>query len=135
MNTTTIRVLVARLVVALQSVDWVAVGRRCLEGLSLCWAVAQLLFLLGAVVADYIWQHRQQIRSAVVHAIAWLIVAAELTHHAGRWTRRQLEALMDRSAALLPQQPVPPLAPITASLAAVREALERLVRRLYPVLA
>lgn len=133
--TTTIRSLLSRLLIALRAIDWVAVGRRAVAGLALCWAVAQLLFLLGSVAVDYAWQHRQQIRSAVVHAIAWLIVAAELTYRAGQWTRQQLLALTDRSAALVSRQPLTALAPITATLAAAREALARLIARLYPAVA
>jgi hypothetical protein len=58
-----------------------------------------------------------------------------MTYQAGKWTRRQLLALTDRSAALVSRQPLTALAPITATLAAAREALARLIARLYPAVA
>jgi hypothetical protein len=82
--------------------------------------------------ARFIWAHRAQIRAGLVRFIAALVVAAELTYRAGCWTRRTIEAVNQRSAALLPEQPLPAVAPITATVHAVREALARLIARLYP---
>jgi len=82
--------------------------------------------------ARFIWAHRAEIRAALVRAVAMLIVAAQLTYEAGCWTRRTIEAVNQRSAVLLPQQPLPAVAPITATIQAAREALARLVARLYP---
>lgn len=135
MNTAALRAIMARSIAAARAIDWRAVGARTTAGLQLCWAVAQLLFLLGAVAVDYAWQHRQQIRAALVHAVACLVVAAEVTYRAGCWTRHQLERFSGRAAVLVSQQPLPAVAPITATMQAAREALERLIARLYPVLA
>lgn len=130
---TTVKSIIRIAALVLRSIDWEAVGRRAGNGLRLCWAVAQLIGTALVLLGEIAWEHRQQIRAALVTAIAAVIVAAQLTHEAGCWTRRAIEALNARSAVLLPQQPLQPLAPITATLAAAREALERLVRRLYPV--
>lgn len=81
------------------------------------------------------WTHRQQIKQATIRIIAALVVAAQFTYRAGRWTRRQLLALSDRAAALTAEQPLPALAPIVASIEALREALARLIARLYPEVA
>lgn len=54
---------------------------------------------------------------------------------AGRWCRQQLLELSDQAARLTAAQPLPIVAPITASIEALREALELLVRRLYPAIA
>lgn len=132
---TTVKSFVRIAALVLRSIDWAAVGRRAANGLRLCWAAAQLITTALVLLAEIAWEHRQQIRAALVTAIAAVIVAAQLIHEAGCWTRCAVEALSNRSAALLPQQPLQLLAPITATLAAAREALERLVRRLYPVLA
>lgn len=105
------------------------------NGLRLCWAAAQLLLAAGILLLDLAWEYRAEIRHALVAAIAAVVLAAQLTYEAGCWTRRQIESLSNRSAALLPMQPLPAVAPITASVEAAREALERLVRRLYPVAA
>lgn len=101
---------------------------RIIAGARVC---AAALLILAAIA----WEHRAQIRAALATAIAAAIVAAELTYRAGRWTHRVIHRLSTRSVALLPVQPLPALAPITATLAAAREALERLVRRLYPTAA
>lgn len=58
---------------------------------------------------------------------------AVATYAAGCWSRHQLEDLAARSAELTHAQPVAPVAPISAGLQALRESLERLVARLYPV--
>lgn len=138
MTTTTLRAALAHG----RALPWGNYRIRAIAGLQLCWAVAQLLALASVIACQAAYAHRAQIRSALVAAIAAVVVAgqwtrlqAERTYRAGAWCRLQLEALSARSAALLPQQPLAPLAPITASLQAAREALEQLVRRLYPVLA
>ena len=49
--------------------------------------------------------------------------------------RAELEVLSARSAQLVHAMPLPALAPILAPLAALREALERFLARVYPVVA
>lgn len=121
MNTTATRALQA-----LRAIDWAAIGRRTI-------VAAQLLLMVVALAAEIIWEHRQQIRSALVHAIAIAVCAVMATYHAGRWLRHAIDRLSRRSIAVLPQQPVAALAPITATLQAAREALAQLIARLYPV--
>lgn len=79
------------------------------------------------------WARRQHVINAALLTLLAALAAAGWTYRAGQWTRRVIHQLSDRSAALLPQQPVPALAPITATLQAAREALARLVARLYPL--
>lgn len=124
------------------AIDWRAVGARADRALQAAWAVAQLLLTAAVLLGEITWEHRAQIRQALVIAIAatylagqWTRQQAERTLRAGAWTRLQLERLSGRTVALLPQQPIEALAPITATLAAAREALERLIARLYPVVA
>lgn len=124
------------------AIDWRAVGDRTARAIEIAWTVAQLLLAAAVLLAEVAWEHRAQIRQALVTAIAATILAgqwtrqqAERTLRAGAWTRLQLERLSGRTVALLPQQPIAALAPITATLAAAREALERLIARLYPVVA
>lgn len=124
------------------AIDWRAVGARTARAIELAWTVAQLLLAAAVLLGEAAWEHRAQIRQALVIAIAatflagqWTRRQAEHTLRAGAWTRLQLERLSGRTVALLPQQPIEVLAPITATLAAAREALERLIARLYPVAA
>lgn len=81
------------------------------------------LLLLGLL--QFAWQHRRQVLDTIARAIlaSWA---------AGGWCRHQLDAVSNRAAAMLDDQPMPELAPITASLQALREALERWINRLYP---
>lgn len=118
-----------------RAIDWRAVARRTANGLRLCWVAAQLLLALLVMARDFAWEHRAEIRQALAATIAALVVATEASYRAGCWARRAVEALSQRSVELLPQQPLPTLAPITATIQAARESLERLVRRLYPMLA
>ena len=124
------------------AIDWRAVGARTARAFELGWFVAQLLLTAAVFLGEVAWEHRAQIRQFLVAAIAatyvaglWTRQQAERTLRAGAWCRLQLERLSGRSVALLPQQPIEALAPITATLAAAREALERLIARLYPVAA
>jgi hypothetical protein len=77
--------------------------------------IAPLLLQLAALAIAagglWLWRHRQQIGEA-------LISAAATTYTAGAWCRQQIEALATDSARRLPSQPVPALAPITATIAA-----------------
>ena len=110
------------------SIDWRAIGTATTRAIHLAWIAVQLLLAAAVLLGDIAWEHRAEIRQALVNAIA-------ATYVAGQWTRQQLEGLTDRSVAMLPQQPIVTLAPITATLAAARVALERLIARLYPALA
>lgn len=105
------------------------------SGLRLCWAAARLLAMVLVLACDLAWEYRAEIRQALVATIAVLVVAGEACYWAGCWTRSAVEALSQRSCELLPRQPLAALAPITATIQAARELLERLVRRLYPALA
>lgn len=127
----TLRIIYARL----QALPWGEYADRTADGLRLCWAVAQLLALAAAIAGRYVWDHRQQIRDAAVATYAAVVIAAELTLATGRWSRHQLEVLSARSAKLTHTQPVAAVAPITAGLEALREALAALIARLYPEVA
>lgn len=105
----------------LQRVNWAAVAQRTRAGISLCWAVAQLLGMVAVLLSDLVWEHRQEIRQAAVAALAATIAAAEFTYRAGRATRRWLDQLADASAtmtAVIPAQ-LAPIAPVLGPLAAL----------------
>ena len=94
-------------------------------------AIARVLLAIEAA-ARWCWARRQQARDAALLTLLATLAAAAWCYRAGRATRQALHSISERSCALLPHQPVPAVAPITATLAAAREALERLVVRLYP---
>lgn len=142
MSTTTIRAAAAHVHTALRAIDWQEVAAIVADGLRILWAAAQILTAALMLAAEIAYEHRQQIRHALVTAAAatywagaWTRLQAERTYRAGIWCRLQLLVLTDRAAVLTTAQPVPAVAPITACIQASREALERLVARLYPVLA
>ena len=82
------------------------------------------------VAARWCWAHRQQARDAALLTLLAAIDAAAWCYRAGRATRQALYAISERSCALLPGQPVPAVAPITATL----QALAEHVSSLYPEL-
>jgi predicted outer membrane lipoprotein len=107
---------------------------RAAAGLRACWLAAQLLAAAAAILAAIAYEHRQQIRAALVAAVAATYVAGQWTRYqavrlyrAGGWCRLQLLALSDRATALLPQQPIAAAAPITACLAAIGETLQHVL--------
>lgn len=139
MFTTTLRAAAAHVHTSIRAIDWHEVTATVADGLRILWAAAQLLATALTLIAEIAYEHRQQIRHALLATIAasyvagqWARFQAARTYRAGISCRLQLLALTDRAATLTTIQPVPALAPITASLQASREALERLVRRLYP---
>ena len=132
---TEIKAATAQIIRAIGTLPWGVYAARAGAVLRAAWVTARLIGTVLVLLAEIAWEHRQQIRQALVTAIAAVIVAAQLTIEAGRWTRCTIDAISGRAVALLPQQPVSAVAPITACLTALREALERLVRRLYPVAA
>jgi hypothetical protein len=80
-----------------------------------------LITLAGLAIAaggQWLWRHRQQIGAALVAAVV-------NTYAAGTWGLLQVEALAADSARLLPAQPVPALAPITATIAAAWGLVDR----------
>jgi hypothetical protein len=113
MTTTTFRAAAARV----RTIDWRNVAARAANGARLCWTAAQLLAAALVLAAEVIHEHREQIRDALVAAIAAIWVAAEATYWAGGWLRRAVDRVAESAAALVHEQPVPALAPITAGLA------------------
>ena len=97
-----------------EQIDWAEVAQIVLRGLQ----VLIVLTLLAGHYCRRAWDH-----------------LPALSEQLGRW----YAGLMAPTAVELAAAPLTPvqllLAPITATMAAAREALERLVRRLYPVLA
>ena len=90
--------------------------------------VCVVIVLLLLKVARFTWVHRKQIAAGCV-------AAAIATYAAGRICRDELEAISARAAQLVHSEPLPAmpaLAPILAPLAALREALERYLARVYP---
>ena len=94
--------------------------------------IARVLLAIEAA-ARWCWAHRQQARDAALLTLFATLAATSWCYRAGRATRRAVDTISRRSCALLPEQPLAAVAPITATLAAAREALERLVVRLYPL--
>jgi hypothetical protein len=132
MNTTTLRAALARL----QALPWADYATRTAAGLRACWIAAQLLAAGLAILANIAFEHRQQIRSALVTAAAALVVAAELAYRAGRHARRLWAALLDASErmgrwyAALVTPPAPEPAPVSLASLSNRELRELLgVRR------
>lgn len=117
------------------TIHWHVVAQRIANGLKFCWITARLLLELLSMTRDITWEHRAEIRRALIAAAAAIWLAAELTYCAGRWTRQQIQVVSEMTVDLLPRQPIPAVAPITATLQAARAQLEALVRRLYPVAA
>jgi hypothetical protein len=139
---TTLQSDLVRLIGTLRALPWAKIADRTANGIRLSWAVAQLIVAGCVLLGEVAWEHRAKIRQGLVTAIAAVYVAgcwtreqAERCYRAGCWTRHQLERFSGRTVALLPQQPVEALAPITATMQAAREALARLIARLYPAVA
>jgi hypothetical protein len=97
-------------------------------------AIARVLLAIEAA-ARWCWAHRQQAWDAALLTLLATMAAAAWCYRAGVATRCIVHELSQRSCALLPDQPLPAVAPITATLQAAREALARWVARLYPVSA
>lgn len=142
MTTTTFRAAAARVRSVAAAIDWQEVAAIVGDGIRILWAAIELLAAALVLTAETIYEHRAQIRSGLVAAVAATYLAgvrarrmAERCYHAGCWCRLQLMALSDRAASLTTAQPVPALAPITAGVQASREALGLLVAKLYPALA
>ena len=93
--------------------------------------IARVLLAIETA-ARWCWAHRQQARDAALLTLLATLAAAAWCWRAGVATRQAIDAIGCRSCELLPHQPLPAVAPITATLQAAREALARLVARLYP---
>lgn len=100
MTTTTLRAAAARIRFILSLIDWQEVAGIVTDGLRILWAAARLVFTLLVLAASITWEHRAQIRAALVTAAAAVIVAAQLTLEAGQRARRWWGALLDASERL-----------------------------------
>lgn len=94
------------------------------QALRILRAVCITTGLMAIALATWLWDHRAEIRAGLIRFAAACIVATEAAYRAGQATRRAIHQLN--------QQPLPAAAPINATLEAAREALARLVARLYP---
>ena len=93
--------------------------------------IARVIFAIEAA-ARWCWCRRHHVAEAALLTLLATLAAAGTTYRAGQATRHAIHQLSQRSCQLLPAQPLPALAPITATIKAAREALARLVARLYP---
>lgn len=105
-------------ITTLRALPWAAIAYRTSAGLRACWIAAQLLTAGLAILAAITWEHRAQIRSAIVSVIAALVVATEATYRAGRYARRLWCQLLDLSermgrwyASRIAPEPTPAPAP------------------------
>lgn len=102
---------------ALKGIDWATVGNRA-------WNVTQLLAMVVTLTFEMAYENRQQIRQAIVKAVAAFIVTAEEVLKAGQATRNWVERMNDSSAVALKEMPeqIAPVAPIVAPVVAVAKS-------------
>ena len=81
---TTFKSFIRIAALVLRSIHWAAVARRC-------WITVQLITTALVLLAEIAWEHRAQIRQALVTAIA-------ATYLAGQWTRQQAERTLRAGA-------------------------------------
>ena len=101
---------------AYETIDWAEVGQIVLEGIK----VLIVFSLLAGRLTRRLWDALPGVSEQLGRR--WAEVLAPVPGQ-------------PMPAAPVPQQPIAALAPITATLVAAREALERLIARLYPVVA
>lgn len=137
----------ARVRAILSLIDWQEALSITAHGLRILWAAVQLVTAALVLAGTICWEHRREIRDNLVAIAAGWYVAALWTRHAGAWTRQQLErcseALGRAYAAVVtaPARPIPGLAGLSPRqlrelldrVRLAREALARLIARLYPV--
>lgn len=132
MTKTEIKAVTGQIIRTIRALPWGELCNRTAALLRACWVAAQLLLTAVALAWDVAYEHRREIRDeirdALVLAIACLVVATERTIRAGHWTRQQIDRLGQLGAVVLQLEPM-------QALVAAREALERLIRRLYPLAA
>ena len=116
---------------AIAVINWREALAITADGIRIIWSVAQLLLTALVLLTEIVYEHRDQIRDAVIAAVAatyvggaWTRYQAVRLYRAGGYCRLQLLAVSDRATALLPQQPITAAAPITACLAAISESLQ-----------
>lgn len=97
MTKTKIQGTIAQIIRTIGALPWGEFCDRTANGLRACWVAAELLLAFGAIAWQVAYEHRQQIRSALVHLIAALVVASVVTYRAGRRARRWWGALLEFS--------------------------------------
>lgn len=107
------------------NINWRIIASQAVNILAIALVT---LGIAAMATARWCWSHRREIADGIARAIL-------TTYAAGRWCGAQLRPMVARATVLVNAQGLPDLAPITATIAAARAALERLVARLYPVAA
>ena len=95
--------------------------------------LAALLLLLGLALT-WTWDHRRQIRAALVAGYAALVVAVELTLAAGRSTRQAIDRAGAELAPVLQVQPGQAIEAARARLEAWVSGLYATARKVNPQL-
>lgn len=122
----------------ISSIDWNDVKNKTATAIRYTIIMAELAIAFALIIAEYVYNNRDNIKNAIVKTIA-------MTYIAGVYTRMQYNKLCnliefiynqvllisDKSSTIIKDQPIVILAPITSVMVTVYQYISLIIRNVY----
>lgn len=122
----------------ISSIDWNDVKNKTATAIRYTIIMTELAVAFALIIAEYVYNNRDNIKNAIVKTIA-------MTYIAGVYTRMQYNKLCnliefiynqvllisDKSSTIIKDQPIVILAPITSVMVTVYQYISLIIRNVY----
>lgn len=122
----------------ISSIDWNDVKNKTATAIRYTIIMTELAVAFALIIAEYVYNNRDNIKNAIVKTIA-------MTYIAGVYTRMQYNKLCnliefiynqvllisDKSSTIIKDQPIVILAPITSVIVTVYQYISLIIRNVY----
>lgn len=122
----------------ISSIDWNDVKNKTATAIRYTIIMTELAVAFALIIAEYVYNNRDNIKNAIVKTIA-------ITYIAGVYTRMQYNKLCnliefiynqvllisDKSSTIIKDQPIVILAPITSVIVTVYQYISLIIRNVY----
>lgn len=122
----------------ISSIDWNDVKNKTAAAIRCTIIMTELAIAFALIIAEYVYNNRDNIKNAIVKTIA-------MTYIAGVYTRMQYNKLCnliefiynqvllisDKSSTIIKDQPIVILAPITSVIVTVYQYISLIIRNVY----
>ena len=122
----------------ISSIDWNDVKNKTATAIRFTIIMTELAIAFALIIAEYVYNNRDNIKNAIVKTIA-------MTYIAGVYTRMQYNKLCnliefiynqvllisDKSSTIIKDQPIVILAPITSVIVTVYQYISLIIRNVY----
>ena len=120
------------------SIDWNNIKNKTAIAIRFAIIIAEIAIAIALITAEYVYNNRENIKNALIKAIAATYVAGVYTRHQ---TMKMIDMIMfiynqvilisDKASSIVNKQPITILAPITSVIVTVYQYVSIVIRNVY----